>query len=151
MTLSDPEDFIDVDFTTSGERLNEFGTPWAASFPADMAWDAGRGVLWQVNVEGDNAIYGLDPDDGTVIDTVSGPEWTGTSQRGLAYDQATDTFYIGGWNEGIVYHVAGPSWPDPGATLGSCMPDDPNISGLAWNPAFGMLWVATNSSSTTSG
>ena len=147
VTLSDPVDFIDVDFTPTGERLNEFDTPWASSqgFPADMAWDAGRGILWQVNVGGDNAIYGLDPADGEVLDVVSGPEWTSTSQRGLAYDQATDTFYIGGWNEGILYHVAGPSWETPGETLGSCTPDDPNISGLAWNPAFQMIWEATNS------
>ena len=145
VTLSDPIEFIDVDFTPTGERLNEFDTPWASIFPADMAWDAGRGILWQVNVGGDNAIYGLDPVDGEVLDVVSGPEWTSTSQRGLAYDQATDTFYIGGWNEGILYHVAGPSWSTPGETLGSCSPDDPNISGLAWNPAFQMIWEATNS------
>jgi subtilisin family serine protease len=147
VTLSDPIDFIDVDFTATGERLNEFETPWADpnGFPADMAWDAGRGILWQVNVGGDNAIYGLDPSNGEVLDVLSGPEWTNTDQRGLAYDQATDTFYIGGWNEGILYHVAGPSWPTPGETLGSCSPDDPNISGLAWNPAFQLVWEATNS------
>ena len=147
VTLSDPVDFIDVDFTATGERLNEFETPWADTngFPADMAFDPGRGILWQVNVGGDNAIYGLDPNNGEVLDVVSGPEWTATSQRGLAYDQATDTFYIGGWNDGILYHVAGPSWPTPGETLGSCVPDDPNISGLAWNPAFQLIWEATNS------
>ena len=46
---------------------------------------------------------------------------------------------------GILYHVAGPSWPTPGETLGSCNADDPNISGLAWNPAFQLVWEATNS------
>lgn len=145
VTLSDPEDLIDVEFTTAGERLGEFGTPWAGAWAADLAWDAGRGLLWHVNVGGDNGIYGVDPADGSVVQTVTGPGWTDTSQRGLAYDQATDTFYIGGWNEGVVYHVAGPSWPEPGATLGTCLPDDPNISGLAWNPAFQKLWMATNS------
>jgi hypothetical protein len=145
VTLSDPADLIDVEFTTSGDRTGEFGTPWAGDWAADLAWDAGRGLLWHVNVGGDNAIYGVDPVDGSVVETVSGPGWTDISQRGLAFDQATDTFYIGGWNEGIVYHVAGPSWPDPGATLGSCSADDPNISGLAWNPAFQKLWAATNS------
>ncbi|MGI6692854.1 MAG: hypothetical protein ACOX46_03530 [Limnochordia bacterium] len=29
---------------------------------------------------------------------------------GLAYDADTDTFYIGGWNEDIIYKVAGPSY-----------------------------------------
>ena len=64
VTLSDAEDFIDVDFTTDGERLNEFGTPWAAAFPADMAWDAGRGVLWQVNVEATTRSTGWIPTTG---------------------------------------------------------------------------------------
>ena len=40
--------------------------------------------------------------------------WAAISQRGLAYDPAADVFYIGGWNEGIVYRVAGPSQPTPG-------------------------------------
>ncbi len=145
VTISDPEDLIDVEFTTSGDRTAEFATPWVGDWAADLAWDAGRGLLWHVNVGGDNAIYGVDPVDGSVVETVTGPGWTDVSQRGLAFDEATDTFYIGGWNEGIVYHVAGPSWPEPGATLGSCSPDDPNISGLAWNPAFRVLWEATNS------
>ena len=145
VTFSDPEDLIDAEFTPAGERIGEFDTPWVGEWAADLAWDAGRGLLWHVNVGGDNAIYGVDPSDGSVVDTVSGPGWTDVSQRGLAYDLDTDTFYIGGWNEGIVYHVAGPSWPEPGETLDSCTPEDPNISGLAWNPAFHKLWVATNS------
>ena len=99
--------------------LDEFGTPWVGDWAADLAWDAGRGLLWHVNVGGDNAIYGIDPADGSVVETVTGPGWTDVSQRGLAFDEATDTFYIGGWNEGIVYHVAGPSWPEPGALRGS--------------------------------
>ena len=145
VTLSDPIDLIDVEFTPEGDRITQFDTPWVGEWAADLAWDGGRGLLWHVNVGGDNGIYGIDPTDGSVVETVTGPGWTDVSQRGLAYDGATDTFYIGGWNEGIVYHVAGPSWPEPGATLGSCMPDDPNISGLAWNPAFHVLWEATNS------
>ena len=145
VTISDFEDVIDVEFAPNGERRTEFDLPWVGEWAADMAWDAGRGLLWHVNVGGDNAIYGIDPSDGSVVEVVEGPGWTDISQRGLAYDQATDTFYIGGWNDGIVYHVAGPSWPTPGETLDSCAPDDPNISGLAWNPAFHLLWEATNS------
>ena len=145
VTISDPADLIDVEFSTAGERLGEFGVPWAGDWAADMAWDAARGLIWQVNVGGDNGLYGLDPADGTVKETITGSPWTGISQRGVAYDPATDTFYVGGWNEGIVYHVAGLSWPTPGETLDSCSPPDPNISGLAWNPSFGLLWEATNS------
>ena len=109
----------------------------------------GRGLIWQVNVGGDNGIYGLDPTDGSVKQMITGSPWDDTSQRGLAYDPAADVFYIGGWNEGIVYRVAGPSHPTPGETLGQCSPPDPNISGLAWNGSFGMLWEATNSETDT--
>jgi subtilisin family serine protease len=147
VTLTDPADKIDVDFTTSGDRLGSFATPWAADWAADLAWDADRGVMWHVNIGGDNGIYGINPTDGSVVDTITGSPWGGISQRGLAYDSTSDTFYIGGWNEGIVYHVAGPSWATPGETLGSCRPDDPNISGLAFNASFRKLWVSTNSES----
>jgi hypothetical protein len=140
----------DHEFDVTGNPTGvSFETPWASVFDADLAWDRNHGLLWQVNVGGDNAIYGLDPADGTVRNVITGSPWTNTSQRGLAYDPATDSFYIGGWNEGIVYHVAGLDSPNPGATLGQCATDDPNISGLAWNGSFGRLWVATNSDSDT--
>ena len=145
VTISDPEELLDVEFMPAGERLRELEIPWAAEWAADMAWDPGRGLLWHVNVGGDNALYGIDPSDGSVVATVEGPGWTDISQRGVAYDASTDTFYVGGWNEGIVYHVAGPSGPEPGTTLDSCAPEDPNIAGLAYNPAFQKLWVTTNS------
>jgi hypothetical protein len=80
---------------------------------------------------------------------ITGSPWTSVDQRGLAYDPAADVFYIGGWNEGIIYRVAGPSHPTPGETLNQCQPADPNISGLAWNGSFGMLWEATNSDTDT--
>ena len=107
-----------------------------------MAFDRGRNLIWQVNVGGDNGIYGLDPTDGSVVQMITGSPWGDTSQRGLAYDPAADVFYIGGWNEGIVYRVAGPSHTTPGETLSQCSPPDPNISGLAWNGSFGLLWEA---------
>ena len=40
--------------------------PGRPTFNADMAWDKNHGLLWQVNVDGDNGIYGLDPADGSV-------------------------------------------------------------------------------------
>jgi hypothetical protein len=145
ISISDAEDVLEDVFTTQGEQKNEFDLSWADSWAGDLAWDEARGVMWHVNVGGDNGIYGIDPTDGSVVDVITGTPWGGISQRGLAYDPATDTFYIGGWNEGIVYQVAGPSWPTPGETIDSCQPDDGNISGLAWNPAFQKLWEATNS------
>ena len=149
VVISDPENATDTTFTTAGERMGSFDLPWVGDWGADMAWDAGRGLLWQVNVGGDNGIYGLDPADGSVKAVITGDPWGGTSQRGLAYDPAADVFYVGGWNEGVIYRVAGPSHGTPGETLGQCSPADPSISGLAWNPAFGLLWMATNSESDT--
>ena len=157
--LSDPIDNGDLcsfGGVCTDTEFNTAGTPTGASFetsfgdwPADMAYDAGRGLLWQVSVGGDNGIYGIDPSDGSVAQVITGSPWTNTSQRGLAYDGAADVFYIGGWNEGIVYRVAGPSWPTPGETLNQCNPADPNISGLAWNSSFSLLWAATNSDTDT--
>ena len=147
--LGDPIDLVDVQFSTAGERLADFGMPVNGNWGADMAYDAGRGWLWQVNVGGDNGLYGIDPTDGSVQAVLTGDPWSDTNQRGVAYDGATDTFYVGGWNEGIVYHVAGPSWPEPGVALDQCAPADPNISGLAWNSAFSLLWEATNSDTDT--
>jgi subtilisin family serine protease len=147
--LSDPVDVIDVQFQTNGTRVSQFGLPWAGNWGADMAFDTTRHLIWQVNVGGDNGIYGLNPADGSVVQKITGAPWTGTSQRGLAYDPTNDVFYIGGWNEGIVYRVAGPSWPTPGSTLSQCNPPDPSISGLAFNTSFQMLWEATNSDTDT--
>ena len=73
-----------------------------------MAYVSGKNLLCQVNVGGDNGIYCMDPATGTVVTTIAGAfQWTNTSQRGLAYRPDDDSFYIGGWNEGIVYHIAG--------------------------------------------
>ncbi len=148
--LSDPEALIDAHFTTAGERTGEFSVAdifgvWGA----DMAFDTERNLIWQVNVGGDNGIYGLDPADGSVEQVITGSPWDDISQRGLAYDPNADVFYIGGWNEGIVYKVAGPSHPTPGETLNECSPPDQGISGLAWNGSFGMLWESTNSETDT--
>jgi len=130
--------------------LQTITTPWANAWPADMAL-MGANEMCQVNVGGDNGIYCWDTSTGASTRHIAGAfAWTGISQRGLAYRPDDDSFYIGGWNEGILYHVAGFSHPTPGAVLGQCFPADPNISGLAWNPAVGQVWMATNSPSAVS-
>jgi len=109
-----------------------------------MAWDGQ--YLWQVNVGGDNGIYQIDPADGSVANSIHDPSgtWDSISQRGLAYDKKTDTFYIGGWNEDIVYHIKGLSWDNPGEIIDSfSLPV--SIAGLAYHPS-GVLWVTNNAS-----
>jgi hypothetical protein len=138
-------------FTTEGTPMGvSWPAPWAGAWPGDMAYDAGRDLMCQVNVGGDNGIYCWDPTDGSVVASITGPfPWTGISQRGLAYRPDDDSFYIGGWNEGILYHVKGLSWDVPGEVIGQCSPPDGDISGLAWNPAYGIIWEATNSPTDT--
>jgi hypothetical protein len=130
-----------VDGTPTG---TSFAAPWAGVWPGDMALMGTE--MCQVNVGGDNGIYCWDRGTGAVTRSITGAfAWTGISQRGLAYRPDDDSFYIGGWNQGILYHVAGFSHPTPGQILSQCNAPDFNISGLAWNSAVGQVWEATNS------
>ncbi len=124
---------------------------WAGAWQADMAPD-GDGNMCQLDVgEGPtaNGIHCWDTDTGEVAYTVHGQQWTAVSQRGLAYDVAEDIFYVGGWNEGVVYAVAGQSFETPGATLTHCSTADRAISGLGFDAITRSLWVATNSETDT--
>ena len=142
--ISDPELLNNHLFTPAGAHTGSiFSTPWVGAWNGDMAWDPNRNLMWQVNVGGDNGIYALDPATGAVVMSITSGMWTSVSQRGLAYDADTDTFYIGGWNEDIIYKVAGPSYSNPGDVL-DAWSFPVSIAGLAWHPD-GILWVTTNS------
>ena len=137
------------EYTTVGAQTGRhWPSTWAGFWPGDMS-PGPSGSICQVNVGGDNGIYCWNPNTGAVVGSITSGPWTGISQRGLAYRPDDDSFYIGGWNEGIVYHVKGLSYADKGAVIGQCNPSDPNISGLTWNPAFNILWAATNSPTDT--
>jgi hypothetical protein len=134
---------------TGPPPLASFPNGFAGAWPADMA-PLGSNEMCQLDVGGDNGIHCWDTSTGAQTRHISGAfPWTGISQRGLAYRPDDDSFYVGGWNEGILYHVAGFSHATPGQVLGQCFPADPNISGLAWNPAVGQVWMATNSPTDT--
>jgi subtilisin family serine protease len=147
----------DVPSNNNNHEFTPLGVPtgrmwhagWAGAWPGDMALDTTHGSMCQVNVGGDNGIYCWDPASGTVTGSITSGPWTQISQRGLAYDASDDTFFIGGWNEGILYKVKGLGYPDKGAVVSQCNPPDGNISGLAWNPAFNVVWEATNTPSDT--
>jgi hypothetical protein len=135
-----------VDGTPTGTA---FATPWAGAWPADMAL-TGSSEMCQLDVGGDNGIHCWDTNTGATTRSITGGfPWTSISQRGLAYRPDDDSFYVGGWNQGILYHVAGFSHATPGQVLNQCNAPDFNISGLAWNPAVGQVWEATNSPSDT--
>jgi hypothetical protein len=139
------------EFTSDGVAT---GRSWQAPVvgPAagDMAYDAGRNLVCQVDIEGDNGIHCFNPDTGVEAASIVGMfPWTSISQRGLAYRPDDDSFYIGGWLSGTIFHVAGLSSPNPGEVLSACSPPDGSISGLGWNGGAEVLWVATNSPSDT--
>jgi hypothetical protein len=145
--LSDYQNLTNVEFNLDGTPAGRsWPAPWAGFFPGDMAFDTRHNLMCQVAVGGDNGIHCWNRDTGAVESRITGAfAWTAIPQRGLAYDPNDDTFYIGGWEEGIIYHVRGTTHATPGEVLGQCSPADPNISGLALNTSMGVLWEATNS------
>jgi subtilisin family serine protease len=144
--VSDASGLANAKYSVDGTFASKLPTSFGG-WPADLAYVPGRKLLCQVTVGGDNAIRCWNPADGSVVSTITGP-WSSISQRGLAYRADDDTFYIGGWNQGIIYHVKGLSYSDAGAVIGQCTPAGTAISGLAYSPR-GVLWVATNASTDT--
>ena len=110
------------------------------SYMADFAYDPVNKTLWQVNVGGDDCIHELDPVDQTVTGRTICPAF-GVSQRGLAYNQKTDTFYAGSWNNSTIYE-----FDRSGAILRSVNVGLP-IAGLAFNPATDHLFVMNSTTS----
>lgn len=144
--LSDVYAVQNVEFEIDGTPTgNGYFASWAGYWPADMAFDEAPGTVCQLAVGSDNAIYCWDPATGDVVTQIHDPAWAGISQRGLAHKSSDDTFFVGGWNEGIIYHIQGASGASPGAVISSCMPADGAISGLAYNQDMDVLWAATNS------
>jgi uncharacterized repeat protein (TIGR01451 family) len=136
---------LNEEFAVDGSLTGMNFTPsFGGSWPGDMAYNPNTGLFWQVNVGGDNCIYEWDP---TIPDvtgnSICGPGWTGTSQRGLAYNPDVDTFFIGGWNDATVYEI-----DTSGATVKSCTMNLP-ISGLAYNWEAGLLFAMLNASPNT--
>jgi subtilisin family serine protease len=146
--VSDPDSVTNHQFSTDGEPGEVFSGNWGGTWNGDMALDSSSGAMCQVNVGGDNAIHCFDTADGSEQYVISGSPWNGISQRGLAYNPVDDVFYIGGWNEGIIYTVAGQSHDDPGATLAQCETEDASIAGLAYNPTADVLWMVNSAVST---
>ncbi len=122
--------------TDTGDVISEDGVGlWAG----DGAYNSNTGKYWRVAVGGDNCLYEFDPvTKSQTGNTICGSPWTGTSQRGLAYDSGTDTFFVGGWNELIVYHI-----DLDGNVLDSKDVGLP-IAGLAYSPSNGHLLVMSN-------
>ena len=112
-------------------------SPWVSLFAADIAYNPITGKLWQANVGDDNCVYEMDPVAATATGRVLCPPF-GVSERGLAYDPTTNTFYSGSWNDQILYHF------DATGRLLDSRDLKLNIAGLAYNPATRHLFVMSN-------
>ncbi|MBI4770646.1 MAG: carboxypeptidase regulatory-like domain-containing protein, partial [Chloroflexi bacterium] len=109
--------------------LNQYG-------PADAAYHPGFGTLWVMDVGTDDCIHDIHPVTG-VTGNVICPGFA-VSQRGLAYDPSTDTFYAGSWNDGMVYHFDSSGQMLDEVFVGLA------IAGLAYNPDTQHLFVIVN-------
>ena len=130
----------ETDGTVTGNTVPaSFGGSWAG----DMAYNANTGMYWQVNVGGDNCIHEWDPSSGATGNSICDAAWTFTSQRGLAYDPETDTYFIGGWNDTNVYHI------DNTGVVIEQWALSLSVSGLAYNHEAGYLFIMENSATDT--
>ncbi|HHS51211.1 MAG TPA: T9SS type A sorting domain-containing protein [candidate division Zixibacteria bacterium] len=103
----------------------------------DMAWDANRNVMWQLESYETFKLYAWDPNTGEIVDSLGGP-WATIWQRGVGYDFARDVFYIGGWGVDVIYSVKGPSWDAPGDIMETY--DAPGCAGIAFDPGRRTVW-----------
>ena len=121
--------------TATGDTIDI--SSWVSTFAADMTYDPFANRLWQVNVGGDNCIYELDPSAKVSTGNTICPVF-GTSQRGLAFDPVTDTFFAGSWNDGVIHRF------DRNGDILESFSAGLDVSGLAYNPGTGHLFVLTN-------
>ncbi len=121
--------------TFVGDVIDTSG--WSAYFPADITYNSTTRSLWQVNVGSDNCIYELSTETLGATGRKLCPAF-GVSQRGIAYDPTTDTFFSGSWSDQILYHF------DARGRLLDSKDVALNIAGLAFNPGTGHLFVLSN-------
>ena len=132
-------DDLNYRFTTAGVNTGDSidTSPWVSLWAADMTYNPFTGMLWQVNVGGDQCLYEMDPIGKVSTGQKICPPF-GTSERGLAFDPLSNTYYASSWNDGIINHFA------PDGTLLDSAAAGLSASGLAFNPSSGHLFVLTN-------
>jgi uncharacterized repeat protein (TIGR01451 family) len=139
------EDNVNYRFLLDGTPTTDTidTTSWCPlpNWGADMAYDPATKKLWQVLVGLDNCIYEMDPATKTSTGQKICPAF-GTSERGLAYDPVTETFFAGSWTDGRIKRF------DRTGTILENITTGLPVSGLAYNPATGHLFALLNTSST---
>jgi hypothetical protein len=133
-----------LEFSTSGiptGRVQMYDWP-TTSGPADAAYDWNTGRLWLANINSgvDDCIHEVDPATGPTGKKICPGGGTGfaTSQRGLAYDPTTDTFFSGSWNDDMLHRFT-----SAGQVLADVNVGIP-IAGLAYNPQTQHLFIMAN-------
>ncbi|MEP6994027.1 MAG: hypothetical protein ABI968_05845, partial [Acidobacteriota bacterium] len=123
-----------ADGTKTGATIDLSGSidAWAG----DGAFNPNTGMIWYVDVvnSGSSCIFEVNPATMVATGNTICPN-SGASERGLAYDAVTDTYYIGTWNDFTIKHFdsAGNILDSAFVSLG--------ISGLAFFPGSGHLFV----------
>lgn len=116
---------------------DQMDTSFAGEWAADMAYNPRTGMIWQIGVGGNDCIYELNPATRTPTGRSLCPGF-GISQRGLAYDPISDTFYASSWNDAILYHF------DSRGQMLDSHNIQLDVSGLAFNPDSGLLYALQN-------
>ena len=124
-----------TDGTATGDAIDI--SSFGGGYAADMAYDPYNHTLWQVGVVGDTCIHELDPATLTVTGNKICPNF-GTSERGLAFDPVNDVFIAGSWNDGAIKVF------DRHGNILQVVNVGLPISGLAYNPSTGHLFVLIN-------
>jgi hypothetical protein len=125
-----------ADGTDTGDTIDT--SVFGGTFAADLTYNPRTRTLWQVNAGGDNCLHELDPSTKTVTGNTVCADF-GTSLRGVAYNAASDTYFVGSWNGQFVAEVASDGTILREKTVGL------DVSGLAYNGSSGHLFVQVNS------
>lgn len=128
------------DGTATGGRIDT--SAWNINgYAADMAFNKNTGMLWQMNVNiGTQYIEELNPNTMTSTGNVITVNGLSSWYTGLAYDPDSDTFFIGGWTNTMIYRF------DSSGTILQSFNSGLSVAGLAYNPSTGHLFVMTNAS-----
>ncbi|WP_025820245.1 PKD domain-containing protein [Shewanella marina] len=127
-----------VEYTSAGALTgNTIATPYVETggFGADLTYNPFTESYWQINVGGDNCVHEISATTMSVTGDKICPSFS-TSQRGLAFDPVSDTYYAGSWNDSIIHQFK------PDGEIIRSINVDLGISGLAINPETGHLFVA---------
>ncbi len=138
-----------AEYSRTGVATGRFyGFTWApANGPADAAFNWNTGRIWVMNIASgvSNCIREINPSTGPTGTTICPGGGTGfaISQRAVAYDPTTDTWYAGGWNvPQTIYHFS-----SAGTILDSKLVGIA-IAGMAYNPDTHHLFVIVNADPT---